>query len=176
MSGGFPCQPFSTYRQKTGKALAAGSKSRLSVAEDHPDYEMVTREFELFLARRSPHAFWIEEVEGFAKRLPKLGQSALDIVTAKARDKGYAVSVLGLNHSLFINVSRPRIFVFGCRATAGGVAGVNFVTDVIEAVTVELAKETRPSVFTLADVFSQEQIARRAQSKDRILMSLYVVF
>ena len=168
-SGGFPCQPFSTQRSR------AGSTAKTGLTEGHPAYETLVVEFKNYLRARAPKCWWIEEVLGFNKRIEALKMSPLAYVCAAARELGYSVEALELDHSVCINVKRPRIFLLAVHACAGGQRGLDFssamVARVAEAVT---NRNARPTIFDICPPFSPEEKRRRKQGKDCDAVCMYM--
>ena len=160
MSGGFPCQPFSQWRQKNGKSNKTGG------AANHPLVSVVMTGLLEYVRGRRPHCIWVEEVEGFMRRHPSLDhQSPCQVVVAALQDEGYTVIVLKMNHNLFITVSRPRIFLVAIDDECGGQAGCDFVEQTVSQLLQARSLEPPTCIWDLVDPKDPVDIARRKSSK-----------
>ena len=128
-SGGFPCTPFTALRQKTGRTPRTGS------AEQHPAFNTLVRQLEEYLAVRSPHGFWIEEVNGILNRNPVTGNRYMDEVASVVANRGYSIRVLVLNHNTWIKLARERVFLLGWHHCSGGKHAADWASAAVLRVT-----------------------------------------
>ena len=167
-SGGFPCQPFSTARTRSGSTSKTGPTS------EHEFFNMVMSEFGQYLDVRKPRSFYIEEVKGFLTPLKALGgRSPCDVFVADCMKRGYGCQVLKLDHRAFIKASRDRVVVVGCGAEDGGMEGAldcrDAVLEMMQFIDDVSGVRGLPSVFEVGvDPRSlQEQRRRRDDSATR---------
>ena len=129
---------------------------------------MVMDEFIDYIRIRQPLTYWLEEVAGFLIELASLGgKSPCLVVSERLSELGYSSRCLVLNHSAFLKNTRERVFLFGCRAAAGGLAGAQDIESIIIDVMshVERFAALRGGPFGVWDIVDpmglQEQRRRR---------------
>jgi hypothetical protein len=127
MSAGFPCKPFAKNRTTNGETNGTGQPS------SHPAYEALTKALPLYLHKRQPLSFWVEEVDGLLRRLPNSQQTYLGMVAEMCAGAGYHIRALVLNHDVWIAVPRRRVFLIGVCDAAGGAAAVDWIVQKITA-------------------------------------------
>ena len=80
--GGLPCPPWSKQRFKKGETKATGKASA------HPMFRVVFELSGLYLDRRRPHVFWIEEVNTFGAEGPNGEEVPVQILMRICVTKG----------------------------------------------------------------------------------------
>ena len=156
-SGGFPCQPYTNLRQKTGSTPKTGAVT------SHPFCAVVMDGLMEYVENRKPYVLWIEEVDGFMRQLAVLGhRSPCSVVVEALKSKGYAVTVLRMNHEIYIAAKRPRVFLVAVSKECGGQRGCEFVESTVEAML--MRRQTGPTMTlwdTICDPHDPAEIARR---------------
>ena len=124
MIGGYPCQPFSKQRDSGGRT------SRTGRAEKHPLFDTVMKGFPEYFSSRRPKSFVLENVVNFShmKLAGRAGRNVtpLDIIIVECSAMGYSLRALQLDHSAFVAMSRPRIWLLGAPKEAGGDSAVDW--------------------------------------------------
>ena len=132
-TSGSPCQPFSPARATNG------TTNKTQGAAEHPLYPISMDDFEVYIAMRLPHMLIIEEVEGFLKPLSALmGRSPFSVLKGKVARFEYGIEALTLNHEIFIDVARPRVWIIGVHTDSGGLESARFIVNMILDVVREL--------------------------------------
>ena len=122
-------------------------------------------EFCKTLASRSPHIFIIEEVLGFCQPCEHLlGLSPAKALAKMVRKLGYGIAAVELDHALFIDMARPRVWLIGVHADSGGQSAADWIADRVTRATDEIMKFNdlrRIKIFDVVDENDPEEIARR---------------
>ena len=131
--GGFPCQPYSPMRHKSGQTAGTGS------VEGHPQYATLHVEFVEYLCARQPVGFIVEEVDGILKTARGSGgKSHLDLFVLSLKKESltakYAVKALTLDHGVFSEMPRNRVFIIGLEEESGGADALQTMVDKIKEV------------------------------------------
>lgn len=134
--GGLPCQPFSRLRVGSRSSDSSGGKGaavgRTGGPTTHPDYGTVFQ-FEQYLIARKPSSFLVEEVMEFNNMNPATGKTFLFEFAAFATAQGYAVRAFVLDHSVWCELPRQRLWVIGIGECAGGSLAADWCVRHIQA-------------------------------------------
>ena len=84
-------------------------------------------EFMEYVASRKPRSFWCEEVDRFIRQDPRTGESYVKSFMRKGKALGYAMRALILDHNVWIELPRRRIYVIGVGPEMGHSAGADFI-------------------------------------------------
>ena len=97
--------------------------------------------------------------------------SPLAFVCKHARELGYSLQALELDHSVWINVKRPRVFLLAVHESAGGQHGVDFAAALVTQVAQVVAeRDSRPTIFDVVPPFSHEERRRRKLGKELVFV------
>ena len=159
-SGGLPCQSFSQARHKTGASPATWQPW------EHPTFGVVMSEFMRYIANRKPLAFWIEEVDRFDQVDSRTGESYLKSFMRSGAALGYAMRALLLDHSVWVELPRRRIYVFGVGPKMGHAQGADFICSLMHEI--QSYRELTPTtaVFDLWDPDDPEESSRLRASEE----------
>lgn len=169
-TAGLPCPAFSRSRTKNGCTLGTGP------ASSHPSFHTVMSEWEHYLTSRNPLGFWVEEVEEFSSTGPPTvrgkNMSFMEQFARQACRHGYAIRVLRLNHSVWSEMPRGRVFIIGMGKEVGHSRGADWVVQAVEESQRyrQLALPTR--VWDMLDPYDDMDCA---ESKDQRCALIYTV-
>ena len=159
-SGGFPCPPFSSQRNKTGGGPRSGPE------HTHPLFDEVMVKFIAYLRRRRPGIFWLEEVLGFLRKLKILDyKSGVEVVAELCEAEGYACEALTIDHSVFITISRVRCFLIGVHEREGGRRAAQWIVRHISACVQHRAMALPTQWLSIVDITEAEHVARMNASQ-----------
>lgn len=124
-------------------------------------------EWQEYLQRRRPRGWWVEQVDTFMHHDPQLGMSPLKRFVQDVVRLGYAVRVLEVEHSVWVEVPRKRLFVLACGPELGHSEGVSWLAKHIQEV-VDRRKMLGPpaGVFDVIDINDPEEVQRREAAKE----------
>ena len=169
-SGGFPCQPFSNWRQKNKPG-----KGKRGAPSEHPLHDVVMQQFISYLKLVRPRCWWLEEVFGFTKELAALGgRSPVQVVAQLCREVGYYVVCLDLDHCKWIRVSRRRVWLIGIDEANGGEDAISWVYGTITALMAQTAKRAPPSIWDIID--PEESIERNYRRAGKVKHYYYYYY
>lgn len=108
---GSPCQPFTTFRERTGK-----SRRTSETASDHPGHAVTFGELQEMLVVEQPHGMIGEQVDGFDKKDivdPDTQQmvSSLDLFVRTMLEFFAGISVIKVSPKVFVAQTRTRLAV-----------------------------------------------------------------
>lgn len=125
---GLPCQSVTQWRQRTG------TTPRTSAIPEHPDHATVFDGFDQYLVARRPGGFTVEEVTVLEHIDRTTGRPFLKQFCTMCARRGYAMRVLRLDHGVWVELSRLRLFIAGFDDATGHAKAVDlFVERVLEA-------------------------------------------
>jgi NAD(P)-dependent dehydrogenase (short-subunit alcohol dehydrogenase family) len=108
----------------------------------------------------------IEEVMDFATIDSTTGVSHLSKCVRNLEAAGRAVRVFSIDHNVFMEKPRVRLYIVGISQRAGGEKSAQFVQTVVDSV-INLRRLSPPVKFvpTIVDLDSPDETARRDVSK-----------
>ena len=155
MSGGFPCPPFSAQRDKSKDGPRTGP------VQDHPMYDTTMVQFAQYVKQRQPYQFWMEQVPGFLRKLAALGgRSPLSLFVKALGELGYSVQCLHIDHCLFVDVARPRLWLWGVSQEAGGAKAADWILKLVTRVVTRRAQAPPTQIFDVVDPNDAEERQR----------------
>lgn len=126
LGGGYPCKPFTNYRPRKGGTAAQGEP------DDHPDFHTLMTEFPQTLEVLAPWCFFLEEVMDVLRISPKTGEPYLETLMTRCAEMGYAVRAMKVDHAIWVELPRQRLFLVGVKEEAGGASAADWVVQVVQ--------------------------------------------
>ena len=94
-------------RQSNGKTAATGA------IETHPLYQATMSDFREYITRRKPFNLVVENSPDMLRVCKSTGQSYLEMFCVDLAHLGYNCKVMQLDHGVFCEMPRPRVFIIG---------------------------------------------------------------
>lgn len=160
-TAGLPCPAFSRMRQKGGTTASTGAPW------DHPSFHTVMTEWQEYLSAREPRGFWIEEVEAFASTDARTGVSFLHRFSELCCKLGFAIRALTLNHSIWTELPRSRVFIIGVTADLGGSKAADWIVNAIQESTRYRQLSVPTPIWSIIDLAEPGEMARQRTAKDQ---------
>ena len=127
-----------------GSAILQGSTPKTHHTEQHPALNTLMIELPTYLAHHRPRSWFIEEVEGI-RRVSSSGETYLTIFLRRVCALGYSARVVSMDHSLFVNMPRSRVWLVGISKEAGGTKAATWVSEHMTEICAELSKGAQAS-------------------------------
>lgn len=163
VSAGLPCPAFSRLRYK------GGADGRSGPAQKHPSYSTVMEEFWDYCEARRPLSFWVEEVPEFSSQISGTTQSHLDVFVGRGAALGYAIRVLKLDHSVWSEMPRVRLFIIGISEALGHKESADHVVKLILE-SQRYRRMTDPTrIFDIVDVDGYDEVSHRDAAQDLVV-------
>jgi site-specific DNA-cytosine methylase len=162
MTGGFPCQPHSAARHKTGKTPGTGQPS------SHPSYNTLHVGAVDYLQARDPACFCIEQVTTITNIEKVSGKSHLALFVESVRDlpAGYKIHVFHMSHGVFASLPKDRVWVIGVSERCGGDEALQWIVRHIKMA--YLTRQATPPVLWIGgivDIKGHVEVRRMALSQ-----------
>ena len=123
---GLPCQAYSWMRQRSGSTKNTGQ------VWQHPGHEEVFEGFHSYLRERQPLGWIVEEVPALAQPDKRTGISFLQTFLRKCRSLGYCVVVLQMDHVVWVEMSRNRLWMIGFSEELGHKQAADAFLEIVE--------------------------------------------
>ena len=156
---GLPCRPFCKERVKNGSTRDTGP------VMGHTDMGAVD-EFQAYLQARRPRMFLVEESDAMSFRVSKdTDDTYTDLFMHDCAANGFSCRARVIDHFIFSSPHRPRTWILGVNASAGGGVAADWIMDWVDEVLRHQDLCQNPDPWAIADVHSDIEIARAERVK-----------
>ena len=122
---GLPCQAYSWMRQRSGSTKNTGQ------VWQHPGHAEVFEGFHSYLTERQPRGWIVEEVPALAQPDKRTGIPFLQTFLTQCKSLGYCVVVLQMDHVVWVEMSRSRLWMIGFSKELGHKAAADAFLEIV---------------------------------------------